>query len=188
VELTQKIVHELLDYTPHTGTLRWRKRDRKWFTSDSLWKIWNRRFAGKPALAGRNTNGHLFGRILRRNYLSHRVIWLWMTGDWPHPEIDHKNRNRTDNRWANLREATRIQNMRNQSMSKINNTGQLGVQRLRGKWQATIGIGGRHYHYLGVFPTFVEAVAARVAAERQYGYSLGHGRTQRRPMPSQLLH
>ena len=35
-----------------------------------------------------------------------------MTGRWPDPEVDHKKRNRADNRWLNLREADCFVNSR----------------------------------------------------------------------------
>jgi hypothetical protein len=127
IELTQEVVHELLSYDPSTGTLTWRKRARNWFQSDGDCKKWNTRYANKPALTHTEKRGVLSGRVLSRNYLAHRVIWLWMTGQWPTDEIDHKNRDPADNRWRNLREATRKQNGRNLSMSKRNKSHRIGV-------------------------------------------------------------
>src|SRR5690606_24034484 len=49
-------------------------------------------------------------------YLAHRLAWRMVTGDDPGPaQIDHKNRNRTDNRWVNLRLAPNreIDNLQN---------------------------------------------------------------------------
>ncbi|WP_424031702.1 HNH endonuclease [Methylocella sp.] len=49
-------------------------------------------------------------KIDGRPYTVHRVVWLWKTGEWPFPEVDHEDRNGTNNRWTNLHEATSTQN------------------------------------------------------------------------------
>jgi hypothetical protein len=93
VELTQAIVKELLDYNPATGLLTWRRRHRHWFGSDHACNVWNARFAGKPAFTA-NNHGYLEGHILGEKHGAHRIIWLWMIGHWPDPEVDHDNRKR----------------------------------------------------------------------------------------------
>jgi hypothetical protein len=55
-------------------------------------------------------------RIIRVNYhkfLAHRLAWFYVHGEWPPHEIDHVNRRRDDNRIANLRPATRLENAQN---------------------------------------------------------------------------
>lgn len=47
------------------------------------------------------------------DYGAHRVVWFLHHGAWPFPEIDHINRDPSDNRIENLRCATRSDNMRN---------------------------------------------------------------------------
>ena len=38
----------------------------------------------------------------REIYLSHRIIWMWMTGEDPgEMEVDHIDRDRFNNRWSN---------------------------------------------------------------------------------------
>lgn len=46
-------------------------------------------------------------------YFAHRLAWFYVTGKWPKNQIDHINRERADNRFANLREATHGQNRAN---------------------------------------------------------------------------
>ena len=48
-------------------------------------------------------------------YRAHRVIWLWMTGKWPENDIDHEDRDATNNRWNNLGDKTKADNNRNRA-------------------------------------------------------------------------
>ena len=80
-------------------------------------------FPRKEAFTSLNNGGYLEGKILGKYYKAHRVIWLWMTGEWPKEQVDHINHDRTDNRWCNLREASRLENYRNQSQYKNNKSG-----------------------------------------------------------------
>lgn len=96
VEPTQAIVREFLDYYPETGELWWKWRARKCFSSDSDWKSWNTKLAGKPA-GHISSDGYWYIGLLYKQYRAHRIIWLWMTGVWPDPEVDHDNQDRSDN-------------------------------------------------------------------------------------------
>lgn len=84
--------------------------------------------------------GYSVIRVNGRLYLAHRLAWLWMTGEWP-TEIDHRDRNRSNNRWANLREVTRTQNNYNAGRRSDNTSGFRGVYRNRGRgkpWRARV--------------------------------------------------
>jgi hypothetical protein len=50
-------------------------------------------------------------RIKNRQFQQHRVIWFYVTGNWP-VCIDHINHDKSDNRLENLRETTRALNSR----------------------------------------------------------------------------
>nr|WP_289306396.1 HNH endonuclease signature motif containing protein [Pseudomonas asiatica] len=66
------------------------------------------------------------------------MAFFWMTGRFPMEDIDHINGNRDDNRWENLREASRSENLENIN-PKPNQSGMLGVTRTRcGNWTARI--------------------------------------------------
>lgn len=83
------------------------------------------------------------------------------TGQWPDPEVDHKNRKHDDNRWRNLREATRLQNTANHSGKKIKKSGlPVGVYTERGRFRACLSHKGKQIR-LGVFDTVAEAEEAR---------------------------
>lgn len=87
----------------------------------------------------------------------HRVICATRDG----METDHKNGNTLDNRRDNLREATRIQNMRNRALHKNNTSGHKGVgwHSKIGKWQARISVNKRRIN-LGFFIEKEDAAAA----------------------------
>ena len=98
-EITQQELKEYLNYNPDTGIFTW--------TS----KIGNR--GVKPdRIAGciDKDDGYVKIRLAGVGYRAHRLAWIYMTGSAPEKFIDHKNRDRTDNRWENLREADSFQN------------------------------------------------------------------------------
>lgn len=152
--ISAKILRKLLDYNPKTGV----------FT--------NRVARGSRAHAGGIagslcSKGYLQIHLEGRYYRAHRLAWLWMTGRWPANEIDHRDTVKTNNRWKNLRNATRSQNAANAKLSCTNVSGQKGVtwHAQCQKWQAQINAKGR-YIYLGIFETYKAACAAyRRAAE-----------------------
>jgi hypothetical protein len=139
----------------------------------------NARDAGTSAFTSITHEGRFEGRILGEGYLAHRVIFLWMQGRWPDPEVDHVDHDPLNNKWDNLREATRSDNTRNMSMSKANTSGRAGVfwDRSRNKWAVDITIDWRAYR-LGRYDTFEEACAARAAAEKLYGFHPNHGKAR----------
>lgn len=97
----------------------------------------------------------------------HRVAWFLQTGRWPAFNIDHKNRDRSDNTWSNLRRSTPLIEKVNQGLRHDNPSGTRGVtlRRDTNRWTAAITYDYVAYH-LGVFDTFEEAREARYAAER----------------------
>lgn len=75
--------------------------------------------------------------------------------------IDHKNRNRLDNRRENLRVCNRAQNNSNNETKRDNSSGYVGVRRNRtGKWEAGF-YDNNSYVYLGIFDDAAEAAKAR---------------------------
>src|SRR5215467_8628570 len=102
-EIDATRVREVLDYDFETGRFTWRVKRTRVTVGD---------------LAGCLDAGRYKIRISGRNYWAHRLAFLWMTGEWPQGEVDHKNGNPTDNRWSNLRDATRPQNQHNRGVRK----------------------------------------------------------------------
>jgi hypothetical protein len=114
-------------------------------------------------------SGYLRIRIGKQRYLAHRLAWFYQTGVWPPHQIDHSNMDRADNRWVNLRMATKGQNTCNRHARKDSATGIKGVYKCARKWRADIKVNRKHHH-LGYFGTPEEASAAyAVAAQRYFG-------------------
>lgn len=153
------------------------------FTGKLFWKIdpekpknWNSRWSGREAFTT-NERGYLQGRIDWKLYYAHRIIWKMVTGEDP-DDIDHINGNRSDNRWLNLRNVTRSENLKNRAISRNNTSGKMGVEKTKwGTWKSSIGHQGKSKS-LGSFAAFDEASAARELAERELGYHKNHGRMQ----------
>lgn len=149
-ELTERLIYE-----PDTGLFRYAKSGVG--------------FSQKPvgSVAGcSDERGYLIVRIKNRSYYLHRLAFFYMNGRWP-TEVDHVNGIRSDNRWENLREATRREQVQNQGIGKRNKSGYLGVSWSQfGKWVAQISIDGKRYN-LGYFVTAEDAAEAYQEAKKR---------------------
>jgi len=145
-------LRQRLDYNPETGELRWKSGKQM------------RQRIGGPA----GSRGHRYIRIEINSHrcLAHRVIWKWMTGEDPPSDIDHADRDGFNNRWTNLRLATRKQAVWNRKMPRRVDLPCGVMTAPRGKWRARIMIDGVRKH-LGTFSTVAEAAAAYEAAARE---------------------
>lgn len=154
--LTAAGLRELLSYNPDTGEFRW---------------LVSRGTARAGSVAGtRQNNGYWIIKISRRGYLAHRLAWVYVHGEWPVDQIDHRNGVRDDNHIANLREATELQNKQNRRQAKVGTkTGLLGTSWCeRDKlFVATIRRDGKQTH-IGCYRTAEEAHAAYLKAKRKF--------------------
>lgn len=110
---------------------------------------------------------HLRGK----KYSGHRLAWFYVYGNWPPEDIDHIDGNGLNNSIANLRLASRTQNMCNRTAFKNNKSGMKGVylDRRSGKWRSEIKF-NRVRHHLGRYETAEEAYSAYLkAAQRLHG-------------------
>ena len=99
-------------------------------------------------------------------YLAHRMAWFYMTGTWPAGLIDHRDGNRSNNAWMNLRDEPRLINQQNlRRATKANGSGLLGAFRVGNRYKSSIRVKGKVLH-LGFFATAIEAHQAYVAAKR----------------------
>jgi len=127
--LTQERLKIVLNYDPDTGLFTRR------ITLSSRAK------AGQIC-SGMHCEGYLRISIDYERYLAHRLVWLYVYGEWPEYMIDHINGNRQDNRLCNLREATNSQNLCNQGKPANNTSGYKGVyyDKERDKWVSEIKV------------------------------------------------
>ena len=174
--LTQKLLKEFLHYNPETGVFTWLQKSRAHFRSDGNWKAWNSRRVGTEAGSVENT-GYIRIGIFDKRYQAHRLAFLWVSGELPCEEVDHINGVRNDNRWANLRTVSRLENCKNRALSNNNKSGISGVGWYAPyhKWFAKIGVNGKERH-LGYFDSKKEAAAKRKEAEVALGYHSNSGR------------
>lgn len=154
--VTAEQARELLAYDRESGLL--------------TWKV-NRRGKVKAgdAAAHLRSGGYLIVCLLDRLYPAHRIIWLMMTGKMPAQVLDHINRDRTDNRWCNLRESTARQNCHNRGLSSLSTTGRKGVtySAERRRYRVIITSDG-HRRHIGYFRDIDQAAAAYDQAALKY--------------------
>ena len=116
-----------------------------------------------------NNDGYLyFGLALNKvqhNLLQHRLVWYAHHQEWDIWDtsrdnlIDHKNKDKKDNRIANLRKVTNAENRQNQDSK-----GCYFIE-ASNKWNAQITINGKQEH-LGSYDTYEEAHEVYLAKKR----------------------
>ena len=170
-------LRKLLRYEPSSGHLFWLERSAEMFSTSRAKNTWNSKYAGTKAFTAINKNGYNTGSIFGVTHYAHIVAWALQTGAWPENQIDHENGIKNDNRFANLCNATHLENHRNMPKASSNTSGVTGVSwnKERSKWVAYIIIEG-HRHHLGYFIDFNQAIAQRKIAEAKHGFHVNHGR------------
>ncbi len=138
MKITQERLKEILTYDPESGSFVWKIKRRGMrarvgdlagsVDKDGYWQI--------------SVDGHL--------YRAHRLAWLYMTGQWPELGIDHRDCDRTNNRWLNLREADHFQNVFNRRGYSSSGFKGVSWDKVRQRWKSRITAHGRTY-FLGYF-------------------------------------
>ena len=158
MKLTQERLKELLGYDPETGVF--------------IWKVANTNRIRVGGVAGYlHHSGYLNISINGKTYQSHRLAFLYMEGYLPENDVDHIDRNRSNNKWKNLREVSRSCNLRNCKIRETNKSGITGVcfNKRDKKWMATIRIPKQNIN-LGYFDNLTNAAKARWQAEVEHNF------------------
>ena len=153
-------LYDLFVLDASTGILTWKVRPHD--------KRWSAKNAGKPA--GTLTNGYVLVGINKKRFYAHRIIFKMHYG-YEVDEIDHDDRNRSNNRPSNLKRADNGENAKNRPKSTRNTSGHTGITPLGKRW--LVKLSGKH---IGVYDTIPDALQARVNAEQKQGYHKNHGR------------
>jgi len=162
LSLTSAYLRSRLHYNPETGVFTWLSVA----GNDAATKSRNAKFAGKVA-GNKTQHGYWRVYIDRIPCQAHCLAWLYVHGEWPTTDIDHIDRDRLNNRIANLRLATRAQNNANASVRKSSLSQIKGVSwdKQKGKWSARIKFGNRQTH-IGYFSTKNDAATAYLAVAK----------------------
>lgn len=150
-QINASVLRELLHYEPTTGVFTHKKKRQKVIVGQ---------FAGC-----RKSNGYRKHQISGVTYLEHRLAWLYVTGAWPRGQIDHINGNRSDNRIANLRDVSVLENRQNLRHAQ-GAVGLLGVSKKRNKFHAEITVDYKRIS-LGSHPSAELAHSKYIEAKRQ---------------------
>ena len=158
---SQETLQYLFYYNPKTG------------------KLYSR-FKGAQHPIGRegylHTRGYRNNSIKCKEYKTHRLIWMYVTGNDPGDlGIDHKDRNKSNNRMDNLRLATDKQNAENNSGKGY------CWEASSSKWIAYIHHNNKQ-HKLGRFKNETDARAAYVAAKLKYHTHLPNDLSEERTL------
>jgi hypothetical protein len=153
-DLSHSRLLEVLSYNPETGVFHWRI-------------ALNGRVRAGDVAGSTHASGYRNISIDKGRYQAHRLAWFYVHGTWPQSFIDHKDGVRSDNRIANIRPATRLQNNRNRPLYKNSTVSLKGVRKLKKGYQARIQVEGRSIA-LGAYPTAREAYSAYKTASVKY--------------------
>jgi len=159
-----------LRYERDTGDFYWLRRPEDHFATARAANSWNGKYAEtKAGSLGRNgrININLSYRLLK----AHRLAWFFETEQWPEQQIDHINGDPSDNRIANLREASNAQNSYNRGANKNNTSGHKGAywDKPRGKWRAQMMLDKKTV-FLGHYDNVEDAAKAyKRAAQEAHG-------------------
>lgn len=149
-EISADFLRHLLHYDPLTGVWTWMNPlpRSKYREGEKAGRI--------------NTDGRRQIGVAGKVYYSARLAHLYMTGEWPHAQMDHINRIRDDDRWENLRQATQSQNSYNREWAEANGEWR-GITPHGNKFKVDIGA-----QYLGLYDTFDQAKDVRDQALKDW--------------------
>jgi hypothetical protein len=155
-------IREVLDYDTKSGVMTWRISEHS-------------RSKGKRAGCLDKTDGYRYIRIDGQLYGEHRVAYMHAFGVIaPGLQVDHINRDPSDNRLANLRAVPPSVNACNTVRA---DTARGVIKRRNGSWSCQIRMDGRRV--TATFATEAEAIAHHATlAARRSRQAVSHGAAQ----------
>jgi hypothetical protein len=167
--LTFEQVRNIINYDPVSGVAKWNTK----------------LYRGKHSAGDVINNVHHNNKISYYRvqvcgvrYMLHKLIVLYMTGEYPTSKVDHIDGDGLNNKWDNLRHVTNAENGRNCSINSNNTSGHLGVSKFRNGWRVRVKFNGIEKH-IGVFQDFDQAVKASRQAYTNLGFHANHGRPKK---------
>jgi len=147
--ITQKVLKELFLHDEEKGVLYWK--------NPTSFRVKKGEFAGTVYHDG-NVNIQIKGKVYKR----HRLIWMFKHGYFP-KQLDHIDRDRSNDRLNNLRESNQSENNANKAKTnKKTSSIYIGVSwsESRKRWESKVMKNRKTYH-LGRFKCEIEAAKAR---------------------------
>jgi hypothetical protein len=141
----------VISYDPSTGVFTWIVSNRPgWDGKEAGWLL---------------NNGYIAIEVFGQTVLAHRLAWFYSHGIWPVGEIDHRDRDRTNNRISNLRDVSKSTNQANVGLRTDNTSGVRGINwnKRLSRWAVRLQVNNKRY-FLGYFDSFDDAVEARQLA------------------------
>ena len=165
-------IRECFDYNPDTGVLTWRERPAEHFATDAISQDFNRRWAGRAAgsmARQKYGSSRLLVKLNCATFQYSRLVWALQTGKTVFGAIDHIDGDATNNRWANLREVTTIQNGQNRTHKSKCEGGVVGVNLCRktGKWRVAVTL-NKKFVWLGHYDKHSDAVDKVMSFKREH--------------------
>lgn len=111
--MTPELACELFVYDPLTGALTWRVARP------------GKRVGAQAGSVGKK--GYRRIKHAGKSFTTSRVIFMMVTGREPVGEVDHRDLDKGNERWGNLREGTRAQNQANRSVRADSKSGVKGI-------------------------------------------------------------
>lgn len=147
MRVDQKELLDILAYLPDTGEFFWKHTSESHKAGEMAGKVYQ--------------NGYRYICIAGAYFPAALIAWIYMTGEDPEGIIDHKNLDKLDDSFTNLRPASHNQNHANRPAPKHNTSGFKGVlwSTQKKKWQARISVNYKQKH-LGFFDDVKDAARA----------------------------
>ncbi len=151
--MTQEKLKEILHYNPDNGIFTW---------------LINANYSNKKGTVAGRLSKYYQIQYKNKKYYSHRLAWLYIYGEHPKNQIDHINRDKTDNRISNLRDITDQENKMNKENLSVC---YINYKSSAKRWIVTLS---RSYNngktkHIASLKTEVEAINVAIKITREYG-------------------